>query len=129
MPRTSALEGYPISGDCHPVRIAVPDQGRGSTKPAPSAREVLVRIRAAAVNRVDSDELLHPLLRRLITPRAAVPERLGMDFAGAIAAEFLPLHCLAKHDVVCDQLVERCAHDFTETLFGGVVRSGSHFDG
>lgn len=55
-------------------------------KPAPAAREILVRVRAATVNRTDCGELLHPLLQRLIVrgqPRRSI---LGMDFAGEIEA-------------------------------------------
>ncbi|MDB5677346.1 NAD(P)-dependent alcohol dehydrogenase [Sphingomonas bacterium] len=54
-------------------------------KPVPAAGEILVRVRAATVNRSDCGELLHPLFQRLITrqPRRSV---LGMDFAGEVEA-------------------------------------------
>lgn len=56
-------------------------------KPVPAAGEVLVRVRAATVNRTDLGELRHPLLERLIlgrgTPRRTI---LGLDFAGEIEA-------------------------------------------
>jgi NADPH:quinone reductase-like Zn-dependent oxidoreductase len=55
-------------------------------KPVPAAGEVLVRVRAATVNRSDCGELLHPLMQRLITrgrPRRTI---LGMDFAGEVEA-------------------------------------------
>lgn len=54
-------------------------------KPAPAAREVLVRVRAATVNRTDCGELRHPLLQRLIIARGSGRRTiLGMDFAGEI---------------------------------------------
>ena len=52
--------------------------------PVPGALQILVRVRAATVNRTDCGELLHPLLNRLITrgqPRRTI---LGMDFAGEV---------------------------------------------
>lgn len=55
-------------------------------KPVPAAHEILVRVRAATVNRTDCGELLHPLLQRLIVrgqPRRTI---LGMDFAGEVEA-------------------------------------------
>ena len=54
-------------------------------KPVPAAGEILVRVRAATVNRSDCGELLHPLFQRLITrqPRRTI---LGMDFAGEVEA-------------------------------------------
>lgn len=54
-------------------------------KPAPAASEVLVRVRAATVNRTDCGELRHPILERLLIARG-VPQRtiLGMDFAGEV---------------------------------------------
>ena len=54
-------------------------------KPVPATGEILVRVRAATVNRSDCGELLHPLLQRLITrqPRRSI---LGMDFAGEVEA-------------------------------------------
>jgi NADPH:quinone reductase-like Zn-dependent oxidoreductase len=55
-------------------------------KPVPAPGELLVRVRAATVNRSDCGELLHPLMQRLITrgqPRRTI---LGMDFAGAVEA-------------------------------------------
>jgi NADPH:quinone reductase-like Zn-dependent oxidoreductase len=54
--------------------------------PVPAANELLVRVRAATVNRTDCGELCHPWLQRLITrgqPRRTV---LGMDFAGEVEA-------------------------------------------
>jgi len=56
-------------------------------KPVPAAGEVLVRVRAATVNRTDCGELRHPLLERLIIARGT-PGRsiLGLDFAGEIEA-------------------------------------------
>jgi NADPH:quinone reductase-like Zn-dependent oxidoreductase len=55
-------------------------------KPVPTADEILVRVRAATVNRTDCGELLHPWLQRLIVrgqPRRTI---LGMDFAGEVEA-------------------------------------------
>ena len=54
-------------------------------KPVPVAGELLVRVRAATVNRTDCGELLHPLLQRLITRRPRRPI-LDMDFAGEVEA-------------------------------------------
>jgi NADPH:quinone reductase-like Zn-dependent oxidoreductase len=59
---------------------------REALKPVPASGEILVRVRAATVNRSDCGELLHPLLQRLITrfrPRRTI---LGMDFAGEVEA-------------------------------------------
>lgn len=56
-------------------------------KPAPAAGEVLVRVRAATVNRTDCGELRHPLLQRLIVSRGQAKRTiLGMDFAGEVEA-------------------------------------------
>jgi NADPH:quinone reductase-like Zn-dependent oxidoreductase len=56
-------------------------------KPVPGAGEVLVRVRAATVNRTDCGELRHPLLERWIISRRASPRSiLGMDFAGEVEA-------------------------------------------
>jgi NADPH:quinone reductase-like Zn-dependent oxidoreductase len=54
-------------------------------KPAPAANDVLVRVRAATVNRTDCGELRHPLFERLLISRGR-PERsiLGLDFAGEV---------------------------------------------
>lgn len=59
---------------------------REVAKPVPGPGEVLVRVRAATVNRTDCGELLHPLLERMITrgqPRRTI---LGLDFAGEVEA-------------------------------------------
>jgi NADPH:quinone reductase-like Zn-dependent oxidoreductase len=55
-------------------------------KPIPAAGEILVRVRAATVNRTDCGELLHPLLQRLITRGQKRRAILGMDFAGEVEA-------------------------------------------
>src|SRR5437763_169440 len=55
-------------------------------KPAPAAGEILVRVRAATVNRTDCGELRHPILEKLITRRNARRTILGMDFAGEVEA-------------------------------------------
>ena len=56
-------------------------------KPAPAAGEVLVRVRAATVNRTDCGELRHPVLTRLIISGGQAKRTiLGMDFAGEIEA-------------------------------------------
>ncbi|MDB5671221.1 MAG: NAD(P)-dependent alcohol dehydrogenase [Alphaproteobacteria bacterium] len=55
-------------------------------KPVPATGELLVRVRAATVNRTDCGELRHPLIERLITrgqPRRTI---LGLDFAGEVEA-------------------------------------------
>ena len=57
---------------------------RRAPKPVPAAGEVLVRVRAATVNRTDCGELRHPVLERLITRRRVKRMILGMDFAGEI---------------------------------------------
>ena len=54
-------------------------------KPVHAAGELLVRIRAATVNRTDCGELRHPLLERLIT-RQKQRVVLGLDFAGEVEA-------------------------------------------
>jgi NADPH:quinone reductase-like Zn-dependent oxidoreductase len=54
--------------------------------PVPGAREILVRVRAATVNRSDCGELLHPWLQRLITRGRPRRKILGMDFAGEVEA-------------------------------------------
>jgi NADPH:quinone reductase-like Zn-dependent oxidoreductase len=56
-------------------------------KPVPAAGEVLVRVRAATVNRTDCGELRHPLLVGLIAGRGRARRTiLGMDFAGEVEA-------------------------------------------
>lgn len=55
-------------------------------KPVPAAHEILVRVRAATVNRTDCGELLHPLLNRLISRGQKRRTILGMDFAGEVEA-------------------------------------------
>src|SRR2546421_11593432 len=55
-------------------------------KPVPSAGEVLIRVRAATVNRTDYGELRHPIGNRIITRAWAQRRTLGMDFAGEIQA-------------------------------------------
>lgn len=58
---------------------------RDVPRPNAAAGEVLVRVRAATVNRTDCGQLLHPLLERLIVSRGNPPRKiLGMDFAGEI---------------------------------------------
>lgn len=54
-------------------------------KPVPAADEVVVRVRAATVNRTDCGELRHPNLERWLIARGS-PQRtiLGMDFAGEV---------------------------------------------
>jgi NADPH:quinone reductase-like Zn-dependent oxidoreductase len=57
-------------------------------KPTPTANEVLVRVRAATVNRTDCGELrAHPIFMRLfyglLRPKRRI---LGLDFAGVIEA-------------------------------------------
>src|SRR5215210_3568591 len=59
---------------------------RGLPKPEPAAGELLVRVRAATVNRTDCGELRHPLLERLITRGAPRRSVLGLDFAGEVEA-------------------------------------------
>ncbi|MFL6844287.1 MAG: NAD(P)-dependent alcohol dehydrogenase [Allosphingosinicella sp.] len=59
---------------------------REAPKPVPGVGEILVRVRAATVNRSDCGELLHPWLQSFITrfrPRRTI---LGMDFAGEVEA-------------------------------------------
>ena len=53
-------------------------------RPVPSKGEVLVRVRAATVNRTDYGELRHPFLQRLITRSLSSRQILGLDFAGEI---------------------------------------------
>lgn len=55
-------------------------------KPVPAEFEILVRVRAATVNRTDCGELLHPLLQRLIVRGQPGRTILGMDFAGEVEA-------------------------------------------
>jgi NADPH:quinone reductase-like Zn-dependent oxidoreductase len=57
---------------------------REAPKPVPAKGEVLVRVRAATVNRTDCGELRRPLVEKLIIARG-YPRRtiLGMDFADA----------------------------------------------
>jgi NADPH:quinone reductase-like Zn-dependent oxidoreductase len=56
-------------------------------QPVPTAGEILVRVRAATVNRTDCGELRHPHLERFLIARG-FPQRtiLGMDFAGEVEA-------------------------------------------
>lgn len=58
---------------------------RDVPKPEPAAGEVLVRVRAATVNRTDCGEIRNPNLMHLMT-RAPARNILGMDFAGEIAS-------------------------------------------
>ena len=55
-------------------------------RPKPAVGEVLVRVRAATVNRTDCGELRHPILTRLMTRMAPRRTILGMDFAGEVEA-------------------------------------------
>jgi NADPH:quinone reductase-like Zn-dependent oxidoreductase len=55
-------------------------------KPVPMADDVLVRVRAATVNRTDCGELRHPLLNRLMTRVQSQRSVLGLDFAGEVEA-------------------------------------------
>jgi NADPH:quinone reductase-like Zn-dependent oxidoreductase len=55
-------------------------------KPVPASGEVLVRVRAATVNRTDCGELRHPFLERMITRGQPQRTTIGMDFAGEIEA-------------------------------------------
>jgi NADPH:quinone reductase-like Zn-dependent oxidoreductase len=60
---------------------------RQVSKPAPAANELLVRVRAATVNRTDCGELRHPMFERLVIARGSSPRNvLGMDFAGEVEA-------------------------------------------
>ncbi len=59
---------------------------RDVPKPDPASGEVLVRVRAATVNRTDCGELLHPWLERLIVRGLPPRDVLGLDFAGEIEA-------------------------------------------
>jgi NADPH:quinone reductase-like Zn-dependent oxidoreductase len=59
---------------------------RDMPQPAPGPGELLVRVRAATVNRSDMGELRHPVLQRLITLGQAGRRILGMDFAGEVEA-------------------------------------------
>ena len=52
--------------------------------PVPGPGDVLVRVRAATVNRTDCGELLHPTLIGLLSGRRSRRRILGMDFAGVI---------------------------------------------
>ena len=54
-------------------------------KPEPAAGEVLIRVRAATVNRTDCGEMRNPRLMRLMS-RSPVRHILGMDFAGEVEA-------------------------------------------
>ncbi len=55
--------------------------------PVPGPDEVLVRVRAATVNRSDCGELLHPTLIRLLTGAGRSRRNiLGVDFAGTVEA-------------------------------------------
>jgi NADPH:quinone reductase-like Zn-dependent oxidoreductase len=60
---------------------------RDVPRPVPAAGDLLVRVRAATVNRTDCGELRHPHLERLLIARGH-PQRtiLGMDFAGEVEA-------------------------------------------
>ena len=58
---------------------------RDVPKPEPAAGEILVRVRAATVNRTDCGEMRNPRLMRLMS-RAPVRNILGMDFAGEVAS-------------------------------------------
>ena len=55
--------------------------------PVPAAGQVLVRVRAATVNRTDCGELRHPLVERYLIARGYPPRNvLGLDFAGEVEA-------------------------------------------
>ena len=55
--------------------------------PVPAANQLLVRVRAATVNRTDCGELRHPLLERYLIARGYPPRNvLGLDFAGEVEA-------------------------------------------
>ncbi len=56
---------------------------RDVPKPKPAAGEVLIRVRAATVNRTDCGEMRNPHLMRLMS-RAPIRGILGMDFAGEV---------------------------------------------
>ena len=58
---------------------------RDMPKPEPAAGEILIRVRAATVNRTDCGEMRNPHLMRLMS-RAPVRQILGMDFAGEVAS-------------------------------------------
>jgi len=58
---------------------------RDVPKPSPGPGEVLIRARAATVNRTDLGELLHPWLTRWFMARGKGGRAtLGLDFAGEI---------------------------------------------
>ena len=66
-------------------------------KPKPAAGEVLVRVRAATVNRTDCGELRHPVLERMIARGQPQRTTIGMDFAGEVeagVAAFKPGDCV-----------------------------------
>lgn len=53
--------------------------------PVPAANQLLVRVRAATVNRTDCGELRHPLIERYLIARGYPPRNiLGLDFAGEV---------------------------------------------
>jgi NADPH:quinone reductase-like Zn-dependent oxidoreductase len=55
--------------------------------PVPAANQLLIRVRAATVNRSDCGELRHPLLERYLIARGYPPRNvLGLDFAGEVEA-------------------------------------------
>src|SRR5690242_20530900 len=56
-------------------------------KPTPADDEVLIKVRAASVNPIDSHLLKHPLLRRLMSPVIKLDfTRPGRDLAGEVEA-------------------------------------------
>lgn len=69
-------------------------------KPIPGEDELLVRVKAATVNRTDLGELRHPVLNRLITRARRQRTILGMDFAGEVEAVGARVNSLKPGDRV-----------------------------